>query len=275
MTISGRPAPGEFAEYAQDDIDFVAGDDAVAALARQERETVELFERVGSAPAYAAGKWTLKEVLGHLIDDERIFAYRALCVARGDARPLPGFDEKEYVAGADFEEREMKSLIGEYRIVRRATIAFFDSLSAEQWLRRGVVNGYEASVRGSRFTSPVTNSTTSAWSASGIVDGGIRLACIRLPISTSDLPLRDDEHGFESPKAARKGDSPMKTSGTVKWFNDAKGFGFITSETGDDLFVHFSAIQGNGFRSLPEGAAVEFDVVRGPKGMQAANVTTV
>ncbi|MEA2488531.1 MAG: cold shock protein [Acidobacteriota bacterium] len=67
----------------------------------------------------------------------------------------------------------------------------------------------------------------------------------------------------------------MKTSGIVKWFNDAKGFGFITSETGDDLFVHFSAIQGGGFRSLPEGAAVEFDVVRGPKGLQAANVVTV
>ena len=65
----------------------------------------------------------------------------------------------------------------------------------------------------------------------------------------------------------------MRTSGNVKWFNDAKGFGFITSENGDDLFVHFSAIQGGGFRSLAEGAAVEFDVVQGPKGLQAANVT--
>ncbi|MGZ5445779.1 MAG: cold-shock protein [Thermoanaerobaculia bacterium] len=65
----------------------------------------------------------------------------------------------------------------------------------------------------------------------------------------------------------------MRTSGNVKWFNDAKGFGFITSENGDDVFVHFSAIQGGGFRSLAEGAAVEFEVVRGPKGLQAANVT--
>ncbi len=64
----------------------------------------------------------------------------------------------------------------------------------------------------------------------------------------------------------------MRTSGNVKWFNDAKGFGFITAENGDDVFVHFSAIQGNGFRSLSEGAAVEFDVVQGPKGLQAANV---
>jgi CspA family cold shock protein len=67
----------------------------------------------------------------------------------------------------------------------------------------------------------------------------------------------------------------MRTSGNVKWFNDAKGFGFITTEKGDDVFVHFSAIQGGGFRSLPEGAAVEFDVTQGPKGLQASNVVTV
>ena len=67
----------------------------------------------------------------------------------------------------------------------------------------------------------------------------------------------------------------MRSTGTVKWFNDAKGFGFITMEGGEDVFVHFSAIQSKGFRSLPEGAAVELDVVQGPKGLQAANVTTV
>ena len=64
-----------------------------------------------------------------------------------------------------------------------------------------------------------------------------------------------------------------RTSGTVKWFNDAKGFGFITTESGEDVFVHFSAIQSAGFRSLAEGAQVEFDVVQGPKGLQASNVT--
>ncbi len=65
----------------------------------------------------------------------------------------------------------------------------------------------------------------------------------------------------------------MRQTGTVKWFNDAKGFGFITSEGGEDVFVHFSAIQGNGFRSLQEGAQVEFEVTNGPKGLQAQNVT--
>ena len=65
----------------------------------------------------------------------------------------------------------------------------------------------------------------------------------------------------------------MRQTGTVKWFNDAKGFGFITTEGGEDVFVHFSAIQARGFRSLPEGSRVEFDVTQGPKGLQAANVT--
>ena len=64
-----------------------------------------------------------------------------------------------------------------------------------------------------------------------------------------------------------------RQTGTVKWFNDAKGFGFITTDGGEDVFVHFSAIQARGFSSLQEGALVEFDVIEGPKGLQAANVT--
>lgn len=149
---SGRPTAGEFASYAAEDIAYVAGDDAVAALTAVAAETTSLFSSLtADVPAYAPGKWTLKEVLGHLIDDERIFAYRALCVARREPAGLPGFDENEYVAAARFEARSVDELLREYRAVRAASVALFESLTAEEWLRKGIVNGYEASVRGLAF----------------------------------------------------------------------------------------------------------------------------
>ncbi|MFL6245687.1 MAG: DinB family protein [Thermoanaerobaculia bacterium] len=149
---SGRPEAGEFASYAAEDIASVAGDDAVAALTSVAEETTSLFSSLtADIPHYAPGKWTLKEVLGHLIDDERIFAYRALCVARLDPAALPGFDEKAYVAAAHFESRSIADLLREYHAVRAATIALFESLMPEEWLRTGTVNGYIASVRGLAF----------------------------------------------------------------------------------------------------------------------------
>ena len=152
---SGRPQAGEFADYARTDIDQVEGDDAVEALAVQERATLKLLEpRTEGEVAglrYAPGKWTLKEVVGHLADDERIYAYRALCVARGEPLPLPGFDEKLYVASADFETRSLADLLNEYRSVRGATITLLSGLPKEAWERKGEVNGYVASVRGLAF----------------------------------------------------------------------------------------------------------------------------
>jgi DinB superfamily len=152
---SGRPDDDEFAAYAKPDIDLVVGDDAIAALTAQRRQTVLLVESLDEERVrgltYSPGKWTLKEVLGHVADDERIYAYRALCIARGDAAPLPSFDEIRYVAAAGFETRSLVSLLGEYRAVRQATLALLGGLPAEAWRRRGVVSDYTTSVRGLAF----------------------------------------------------------------------------------------------------------------------------
>lgn len=154
-TISGRPRPGEFAHYAQSDIDAVTGDDIVTTLAAQMKETLGVFRSVdedsASSVRYAPGKWNLKQVIGHLADDERIFAYRALCVARSDARPLPGFEEKDYVNAACFESLPIQELLEDLRIVREGTISLLRGLASEAWLRTGMVNGYQASVRGLAF----------------------------------------------------------------------------------------------------------------------------
>jgi hypothetical protein len=153
--MKGRPQAGEYGAHAEADIARVEGDNAVEALARQAREVEEMFGNLSESAItglrYASGKWTPKEILGHLIDDERIFAYRALCIARGDTSPLESFDEKVYVAGANFEERTLDDLLREYSLVRAATIALFESLTPDAWLRRGTVSGYTASVRGLAF----------------------------------------------------------------------------------------------------------------------------
>lgn len=153
--ISGRPADDEIAAYARPDIDLVAGDDAVAALVAQRRQTVLLMESLDDERVrgltYAPGKWTLKEVLGHVTDDERIYAYRALCLARGDTAPLPSFDENRYVAAAGFEARPLASLLADYRAVRQATITLFAGLPPEAWRRHGIVCDYTTSVRGLAF----------------------------------------------------------------------------------------------------------------------------
>ncbi len=150
--MKGRPTAGEYGEHAARDIARVQGDDAVSALSSQQREfgslLVSLDESRIAGLRYALGKWTVKEVIGHMLDDERIFAYRILCIARGDAKPLESFDENLYVAGANFEERSLASFIEEYRLIRESTIALLRSLTPEAWLRRATVTNYTASARG-------------------------------------------------------------------------------------------------------------------------------
>lgn len=153
--LTGRPAAGEYAAYAESDIARVSGSDARVALETQRDEVLALLagltDRQVQGVAYAPGKWTLKEVLGHLVDDERIFCYRLLCVARGEETPLPGFDEKRYAATSGAEGRPLAELLDEYRVVRESTLALLRGLPREAWTRRGVVNGYEATARGLAF----------------------------------------------------------------------------------------------------------------------------
>lgn len=152
---SGRPLAGEFATYAADDIAHVTGDDAITALATQRDMVLALLSPLSDAAVddvtYAPGKWTLKDVLCHLADDERIFAYRVLCIARGDMLPLPGFDERLYAAGASASSRPWTALLADYAAVREATLTLLEGLPLQAWERRGEVNGYEASVRGLAF----------------------------------------------------------------------------------------------------------------------------
>ena len=141
--IRSRPAQGDYAPYAEQYILLVTGDDILDSLNTQLKQTTTLFsgrsERDGNF-RYASDKWTVKEVLGHVADAERIFAYRALRFARGDQTPLAGFEQDDYIRGARFKERNLAEIVQEYANVRQASLALFRSLDEEAWLRRGTAN---------------------------------------------------------------------------------------------------------------------------------------
>jgi hypothetical protein len=149
-----RPAPGEYAPYYETYISLVKDSDIVGCLEAQRLQTTQMFAARGERDGnfrYAPDKWTVKEVLGHVNDCERIFAYRALRIARGDQTPLPGFEQDDYVRGGAFGERTLAELAEEFVQVRGATIAFFRSLGKDAWLRRGVANKNEVTVRALGF----------------------------------------------------------------------------------------------------------------------------
>ncbi|HXL14848.1 MAG TPA: DinB family protein [Methylomirabilota bacterium] len=149
-TAIARPAPGEFIEYYGKYISLVPGEDALPALRDQIRETARLLKPLDEPRAlhrYAPGKWSVKEVVGHISDSERVFAYRALRIGRGDKTPLPGFDEKTYTPGGRFDTRPLAEILGEYEAVRAASLALFGGMDGEALLRRGTANGNEISVR--------------------------------------------------------------------------------------------------------------------------------
>src|SRR5437016_8843737 len=141
-----RPASTEYSSYYEKYISLVTGTDILGVLEAQRLQMAHLFaarsERDGNF-RYAPDKWTVKEVLGHVNDTERIFAYRALRIARADQTPLSGFEQDDYVRTGGFGERTLAGLAEEFAHVRNATIALFRTLPKDAWTRRGVANKNE------------------------------------------------------------------------------------------------------------------------------------
>jgi len=149
-----KPEPGEYAAYYEKYISLVSGKDIVSTLESQRLQTLQLLsgrsEREGNF-RYAKDKWTVKEVVGHVSDTERIFSYRALRIARGDQTPIEGFEQDDYVRGGGFGERTLANLAEEFGQVRQASVALFRSLGEEAWRRSGTANKNEVSVRALAF----------------------------------------------------------------------------------------------------------------------------
>ena len=149
-----RPEPTEYAEFYAGYVSEVPGTDVLGVLESQRVQMLQLFaarsERDGSF-RYAPEKWTVKEVLGHINDAERIFAYRALRIARGDRTPLPAFEQEDFVRNGGFGERTLADLAEEFGLVRNASVALFRSLREDAWPRRGVASQKEVTVRALAF----------------------------------------------------------------------------------------------------------------------------
>jgi hypothetical protein len=149
-TASLRPEPGEYAPYYDRYICLVLSNDVLAALDEQRRQMLLLLSGRTEADGeirYAPDKWSLKEVLGHVNDTERIMSYRALRIARGDATPIEGFEQDDYVRNSSLGQRPLSDLIEDYIAVRRATVSLFRNLDEAAWAHRGVANKNEVTVR--------------------------------------------------------------------------------------------------------------------------------
>ena len=149
-TAPARPGSDEYAPYYEKYTSLVPEGDVVETLTRQLGETLALLRSVPEDKAgsrYEPGKWSVKEVVGHMCDTERIFAYRALRFARGDRTELPGFEQDGYIESANFDARTLADLAEEFEHVRRSTIKLFGNLGADAWLRRGTASNNEVSVR--------------------------------------------------------------------------------------------------------------------------------
>lgn len=145
-----RPEKEEYAEYYERYVSLVAETDIVSALRDQIGELQNLLAAIPeeqSTYAYAEGKWTIKEVVGHLTDGERIFAYRALRISRNDKTPISGFEQDDYIENSNFGNTKFADLIEELLLLRQSNVLFFKNLTDEAWLRTGTASDAAVSVR--------------------------------------------------------------------------------------------------------------------------------
>lgn len=151
------PKPDEYAAFYQTYLRGLEGKDADELLRNQPDRLEALCDGVDEPRAlfrYAPGKWSIKQVIGHITDSERIFEYRLLRFARSDVTPLSGFDERHYVENGDFDERPLTDLLDEFRTVRMATRALLKGLSPAALNRRGEANGASVTVRALAYLIP-------------------------------------------------------------------------------------------------------------------------
>lgn len=144
-----KPANGEYPAYYRNYINLVKEGSLKEILLKQLEEMTILISHVNEEQAYyryAEGKWTLKEVIGHITDTERIMAYRLLRFARGDQTALAGYDDESYVLEATFHSRSIPDLLEEFIAVRHSTISLIKSLPEKSWNRKGIANNGEISV---------------------------------------------------------------------------------------------------------------------------------
>ena len=149
-----RPKLEEYAPYFEKYISKVPDGDILEILENQCSETLDLLESVPEEKqksSYAPGKWTLRESLAHLIDTERIFAYRLLRISRNDKTPLPGFEQDDFVSNSDSNNREWEDLLEDYESVRMATLSLVRQINGDWWDRTGNSSGHELSARAAAF----------------------------------------------------------------------------------------------------------------------------
>jgi hypothetical protein len=149
-----RPLKTEYATDYQGYVGHVTEEEILPVLRAQADDLDVLLERVTpdrETYRYAEGKWSIREIVGHLIDGERVFGYRAFCIARGETQNLPGFEQDDYLLTAPYDRIELEDLLSEFRLVRLANIAMLRSLDEEAWARMGTANDNQVSVRALAF----------------------------------------------------------------------------------------------------------------------------